>query len=520
MRNEMLSKVKSNYKTLPVDGLANKGHITFTAVTVCIILSLLILASCGGGGGSNGNIMDNDAPSVPAGLALTVVSSNQIDLNWIASSDNVGISGYRIYRDNVEDSTTSSVSYSNIGLVASTIYCYDISAYDASGNESAPSSQSCATTDSIPSSWSVSTIDSQGDVGLSTSISTGSVHISYYDSTNNQLKYIGNNSGTWDTPVSLISMGSISLETTFSAVSLDSIGNLYISYYDATSLLNGDLGMITCAAASDCSDAANWSNLLIDISGDVGSDTSMNIDLLDNIHISYYDSDNGYLKYASCLSANNCDQDSSWTKSIIDSSVDVGQYSSITTDSGNNIHISYYDSTGLFIGNLKYAFCSSLNDCTVPANWNITVIENSGDVGQYSSIASDSNNNIHISYYDAGNGNLKYASCLISTDCNQTSNWSTITIDNAVDVGDYSSIAIDSQDNLHISYHDFNNDRLKYATCTSTVDCTQSINWEISIVDGTSNVGEFSSIATDENDNVHISYYDSNNEDLKYAVKQ
>ncbi len=131
-----------------------------------------------------------------------------------------------------------------------------------------------------------------------------------------------------------------------------------------------------------------------------------------------------------------------------------------------------------------------------------------------------SSNNIHISYYDFNNGNLKYASCLSSSDCTQASNWSTVIIDSAVDVGDYSSIALDSQDNLHISYHDFNNDRLKYSTCPSTIDCTQSSNWEIFIVDSSANVGEFSSIATDENDNVHISYYDSENKDLKYAVKQ
>jgi hypothetical protein len=37
-------------------------------------------------------------------------------------------------------------------------------------------------------------------------------------------------------------------------------------------------------------------------------------------------------------------------------------------------------------------------------------------------------------------------------------------------------------------------------------------------VDDTASVGEFSSVATDENDNIHISYYDSDNKDLKYAV--
>jgi len=489
--------------------------------SICLILSCVFIISCGGGGGgSNSATPDTEAPSVPAGLTLTVVSDIQIDLSWIASTDNAGVSGYRIYRDNTEVSTTSSTAYSNTALIASTTYCYDLSAYDAAGNESARSSQSCTTTDSSPSSWSAFTLDNSGDVGLSTSISTGSVHISYYDSTNNQLKYTKYSSGAWSTPISLISVGSISLATTFSALALDSNSNIFVTYYDATAVLDGDLKIITCPVPNDCSNNANWSNVTIDSTGDVGSDTSMFIDLFDNIHISYYDSDNGYLKYAYCQAGSDCSQNSSWSASIIDNSGDVGQYSSITSDSSNNIHISYYDSTGLFIGNLKYAFCSFLNDCTTPTNWNTVVIDNSGDVGQYSSITSDSSNNIHISYYDFDNGNLKYAICLSSSDCTQTSSWNTVTIDSAVDVGDYSSITADSQDNLHISYHDFNNDYMKYAACTSITDCTLISNWEIIIVDNTARVGEFSSITTDENNNVHISYYDSDNGDLKYAVKQ
>ncbi len=318
----------------------------------------------------------------------------------------------------------------------------------------------------------------------------------------------------------MINMGSVSLATTFTSLSTDSHGDIYISFYDATAITNGNLILMSCASSSDCTQNSNWSNITIDSTGDVGSDTSMNIDLLDNIHISYYDSDNGYLKYAYCQSGSNCNQNSNWSSSIIDNSGDVGQYSSIASDSSNNIHISYYDSADLFEGNLKYATCLSTSDCTNPSSWNIAMIDTTEDAGQYSSITCDFSNNIHISYYDVDNGNLKYAFCLSSADCTLTSSWNKVTIDSAVDVGDYSSIAADSQDNLHISYHDFNNDNLKYAACTATTDCTLSSNWEIIIVDDTASVGEFSSVATDENDNIHISYYDSDNKDLKYAVKQ
>ena len=74
-----------------------------------------------------------------------------------------------------------------------------------------------------------------------------------------------------------------------SDLALDSQGNIFLTYYDATAVLNGDLRLITCPVPNDCSDSTNWNNVLIDSAGDIGSDTAIHIDLLDNIHISYFD---------------------------------------------------------------------------------------------------------------------------------------------------------------------------------------------------------------------------------------
>ena len=83
-------------------------------------------------------------------------------------------------------------------------------------------------------------------------------------------------------------------------------------------------------------------------------------------------------------------------------------------------------------------------------------------------------------------------------------------------LGDYSStvIAIDSNDAVHISYHDYSNRDLKYATCSSG--CTTASNWDKVSVDTTGDVGQSNSIAIDSNDAVHISYYDDTHDDLKY----
>ena len=73
------------------------------------------------------------------------------------------------------------------------------------------------------------------------------------------------------------------------------------------------------------------------------------------------------------------------------------------------------------------------------------------------------------------------------------------------------SLALDSSDNLHISYYDVApNYDLKYAR-------RDGIDWGIETVDSTGDVGQYTSIALDSSDNPHISYYDATERDLKYA---
>src|SRR5947207_56534 len=62
---------------------------------------------------SNGPPPDTTPPSVPTGLTASAVSSSQINLSWAASSDIVGVSGYRVYRNGTQIATTSATSYAN-----------------------------------------------------------------------------------------------------------------------------------------------------------------------------------------------------------------------------------------------------------------------------------------------------------------------------------------------------------------------------------------------------------------------
>ncbi|WNG49230.1 fibronectin type III domain-containing protein [Archangium minus] len=89
---------------------------------------------------------DTQAPSTPASLTATAVSSSQINLSWSASTDNVGVSGYDVYRNGVLVGSSPSTSYSDTGLTASTVYSYTVRAKDAAGNTSAASNAASATT--------------------------------------------------------------------------------------------------------------------------------------------------------------------------------------------------------------------------------------------------------------------------------------------------------------------------------------------------------------------------------------
>jgi chitodextrinase len=91
-------------------------------------------------------VSDTTTPSVPSGLSASAVSTSQINLSWDASSDAVGVTGYKIYKNGSQISTTASTSYQNTGLSAGTAYSYTISAYDAAGNNSTQSASASATT--------------------------------------------------------------------------------------------------------------------------------------------------------------------------------------------------------------------------------------------------------------------------------------------------------------------------------------------------------------------------------------
>jgi chitodextrinase len=95
-------------------------------------------------------LSDTTAPTVPANVSGTALSSSQINLSWNASTDDVAVTGYRIYRNGSQVASSAAATYLDAGLAANTAYSYTVAATDAAGNLSAQSAAKIVTTLPLP----------------------------------------------------------------------------------------------------------------------------------------------------------------------------------------------------------------------------------------------------------------------------------------------------------------------------------------------------------------------------------
>lgn len=91
-------------------------------------------------------VIDQVAPSTPASLTLGSRSTSSVSFAWSASTDNVGVVQYEVWRNNSKIGITATTYFTDTGLSADTAYSYKIRAMDAAGNYSAFSSDLNVTT--------------------------------------------------------------------------------------------------------------------------------------------------------------------------------------------------------------------------------------------------------------------------------------------------------------------------------------------------------------------------------------
>jgi chitodextrinase len=92
---------------------------------------------------------DYTPPSAPGALQATSITSSSVTVTWNASTDNVGVTGYRLFNGNTEVTTTTGTIHTFKGLNASTSYTFGVEAYDAEDNTSTRSKKA-ATTSAAP----------------------------------------------------------------------------------------------------------------------------------------------------------------------------------------------------------------------------------------------------------------------------------------------------------------------------------------------------------------------------------
>jgi endonuclease I len=98
---------------------------------------------------NGGSTTDTEAPSAPGALTVSGTTSSSVSLIWAASTDNIGVSSYDIYVENVFNATVYANNATVTGLNPSTTYNFYVLAKDAAGNKSANSETVPGTTQSV-----------------------------------------------------------------------------------------------------------------------------------------------------------------------------------------------------------------------------------------------------------------------------------------------------------------------------------------------------------------------------------
>lgn len=127
-------QVKDGNLTIKISATADAGTLAGIVVT-----------RNAGSGSSVGSAIDYVLPSTPINLTASKVVNKQLSLTWGGSTDNVGVVGYRIYRDGAYITTVTGLSYDDLGLTPDTTYQYTVKAVDGAGNESVPVSLTAKT---------------------------------------------------------------------------------------------------------------------------------------------------------------------------------------------------------------------------------------------------------------------------------------------------------------------------------------------------------------------------------------
>ena len=141
------------YKNGSLAGSATTTSYTFNGLTCGTSYTLAVDAADAAGNRSaqtsttlsTNACPDTTPPTTPTGLTTSGIAETSITLSWTASSDNVGVTGYRLYLGGNQVGTSTSASYLFSGLTCGTSYTLGVAAVDAAGNVSGTATISATT---------------------------------------------------------------------------------------------------------------------------------------------------------------------------------------------------------------------------------------------------------------------------------------------------------------------------------------------------------------------------------------
>src|SRR6476661_1950726 len=175
-------------------------------------------------------------------------------------------------------------------------------------------------------------------------------------------------------------------------------------------------------------------------------------------------------------------------------------YTSIGTNAAGTLHLLYYNNT-----DLHGAACSA--DCGTATNWQVTAVDTSGNAGSFTSVVVEPQGGVHVTYFENDSGDLRYAVC--ASPCT-TPTWSSGPVDTTGRVGIGSSLVLDGTGTLHASWVDVTAGDVVYGTCAAA--CTTVNGWSRTVVEHIAEPGfdvklYLTSLALGPN-GLELSYYD------------
>jgi hypothetical protein len=249
----------------------------------------------------------------------------------------------------------------------------------------------------------------------------GVLHFAYFDSRDRTLKYATKSvGGTWSTPVDVdnttVDMGQ------YVSMTLDPMGRPVFAYFDGFA---GDLKFASY-------DGAQFTATTVDAKGSVGLYPQIAYNSARSLVISYYAKTAGDLRVATQNA-----KTKAWTVSTVDTDGDVGRSGSLTLDNDGKLAIGYEDSSR---GWLRMARQQA------NGTWQLNWIDKATQGVAFISLAFDTGNRPHLSYYDAAPANLKY----IQWD---GAGWVAQTLASKGAVGLYSKLTLDQADRATILFY-------------------------------------------------------------------